>query len=146
MEAKHEILLRQYESHVDLYKFYVNTGVKLVAFVLALSGALVSFYLTNDPFPYAKYALVLPAVLCVLLGGVYLYGARLMGVLREDMFLIRDALGFETAPEFQVGVVLLRVFSLALLITAIGLVVLIFVDPAAVAVAEEVGGRAVVTG
>lgn len=39
-----EILWKQYALHVDLYKFYLDLGVKVNAFYYAVTGSILTYY------------------------------------------------------------------------------------------------------
>jgi len=49
-----------------------------------------------------------------------------MKISREEVFEIRDALGFSTAPDLNVLSVLLWIFAALMAIVAVALVVLLF--------------------
>ena len=70
-------------------------------------------------------ALLLPVAFSLAIGGLFFYGASLLGVVRGEMFAIRDRLQLETAPEVMVLVVFLRVFGAIMVMT--GLVLGVFV-------------------
>jgi len=56
----------------------------------------------------------------VAFSGFFVYGAVLMGALRQEVFAIRDALGLKVAPELQVLSVFLYIFAVVFSLIAIG--------------------------
>lgn len=119
--SEREILWRQYALHVDLYKFYLDLSVKINVFYYAVTGAIVAYYFQHRTDGVTRYALLLPIAFSFALGGLFFYGAGLLGVTRDELFSIRDRLGLGTAPELKVLAVFLRLFGAILLITGLGL-------------------------
>lgn len=119
-----EILWRQYQQHIDTYKFYLEIVIKLVGFYFAISGAMLSFYFSNAANESAKYSLYLPFFMGLGLLIFFVIGAVLSLVTRKDVFAIRDQLELKVSPETGVLTLLLVIFSvvLALSIGGIGYV------------------------
>lgn len=122
---KAEALWRQYSTNIDLYKHYLKISIEFNVFYYAITGAILSFYLKNADAPMLKWSLVLPLAMSALFAGFFVYGAILMDEIRKEVFNIRDALGFQTAPEVRVLSVLLWIFAALMLIVAIAIVVLL---------------------
>lgn len=121
-EQQADLLWKQYASPVDLYKFYLDLAIKVNVFYYAVTGAIVSYYFRHGPDGIAKYGLLLPVLFSFAIGGLFLYGASLIPVVREEMFEIRDRLGLATAPEFMVLIVFLRVMCGTLIIVGCALI------------------------
>jgi len=121
MEENKEILWRQYQQHIDTYKFYLDIVVKLMGFYFAISGAIVSFYASNSGSEDIKLALYLPLIMGLGLLIFFSIGAVLSLVTRNDVFEIRDLLGLQVAPETGVLTLLLVIFSVILLVCVGGL-------------------------
>jgi hypothetical protein len=117
-----EILWGQYKQNVELYKFYMELIVKFNVFYYAVTGAIVSFFFASQNIPDIKYSLVLPIIMSLGFAGFFIYGAILMGYLREEVFRIRDALGLQVAPDVGVLSVLLYIFSVIFILVAGSLV------------------------
>lgn len=115
-----EILWKQYTQNVELYKFYMELVIKLNAFYYAVTGAIVSYYFAHPGVENIQYSLLLPLAMSVAFAGFFVYGAILMRPLRQEVFAIRDALGLKVAPELQVLVVLLYIFTVVFLAIASG--------------------------
>jgi hypothetical protein len=124
-EREREILWRQYQLHIDLYKFYLDLTVKVVVFYYAVTGGILSFVFTRRDVLIAKWAVALPCILSLALALLFLYGAKLLDVTREDVFHLRDRLGLETAPELAVLQVMLRLFACVMVATGLALAVLL---------------------
>lgn len=111
-----EILWRQYNQHIETYKFYLEIVIKLQGFYFAISGAMLSFYYSNAANENAKYSLFLPFFMGIGLLTFFVIGAVLSLVTRSDVFQIRDELGLKVSPELGVLTLLLIIFSIVLLL------------------------------
>ena len=121
-----DILWRQYELQVGLYKFYLDLVVKITVFYYAVSGAILTYYFEHAGNGLIRYALLLPFLFSIAISGLFFYGGSLLRVTREELFSIRDKLGLETAPEVQVLVVLVYSFGGILALTGAALAVFFF--------------------
>nr|WP_010132171.1 hypothetical protein [Microbulbifer agarilyticus] len=119
MERK-ELIWKNYEKHIDLYKFYIDVVVKINAFHFAISGAIFTFYFANRKVDDVQWALALPALLSLSLVILFTYGAVTNLVTRRDVFEIRDELGLQVAPELVVLTALLSIFAVVNLVTFVG--------------------------
>lgn len=113
-----EILWRQYQQNVDLYKFYLDIVVKLNIFHYAVTGAILSFFFTRSEISDAKYSVLLPLVMSCAFAVLFVYGAVLNRITRAEQFAIRDDLGLSAAPDFGVLSVILYIFAFVFLLTA----------------------------
>jgi ABC-type antimicrobial peptide transport system permease subunit len=121
-----ETLLKQYQTHVDLYKHYLELSLKVNIFYYAVTGAILSFYFTkahdND---ITRYSLLLPFLMSVLFAIIFIYSSIIINVTRIEVFQIRDWLGLRTAPEFNVLKYFLRASAALFILVAIGLIMLL---------------------
>lgn len=115
-----ELLWRQYELNVDLYKGYLDLVVKINVFYYAITGAILSFYFANQN-DLTKLSLLLPLIMSVALGVFFVVGALLARIPRQETFDIRDALGLKAAPEIGVLILLLSIFAALMFVVAGGL-------------------------
>lgn len=124
-----EVDWRQYQQHIDTYKFYIEVVVKIVGLYFAVSGAMLSFYFANTDSEQAKLALYLPWLIGVGLSIFFTTGAALSVVTRDDVFKLREKLGLEVAPETGVLTLLLGIFSVVLVVCVIGLSYVLWSTP-----------------
>jgi hypothetical protein len=120
-------LWKQYQLHIDLYKYYLDMVIKFNVFYYAVTGAILSFYFSKTEVSLIRYSLLFPILLSVSFGGFFLYGSTLLEVVRQEVFDIRDKLQLDTAPEMNVLKILLRITAVLFLFVAICLLVLFFV-------------------
>lgn len=118
-----DLLWKQYSLHVDLYKFYLDLVIKVNVFYYAITGAILSYYFQHNGDGISRYGLLLPVCFSFAIGAIFLYGSSLVSVVREEMFSIRDRLGLDTAPEFMVLTVFLRVMGGLILVIGAALTV-----------------------
>lgn len=121
-----ELLWRQYQLNVELYKGYLDLVVKINVFYYAITGAILSFYFAHQN-DLTKLSLLLPLLMSVTLGAFFMIGAWLARVSREETFRIRDALGLMAAPEIGVLILLLGIFAVLMFVVAGGLVWLLWI-------------------
>jgi hypothetical protein len=114
-----DLLWKQYALHVDLYKFYMDLTLKANVFFYGITGGILAYFFNNAAQPMMRYALLLPIAMSFTLAGVFLYGAATLGVVRDELFALRDQIGFDTAPEFKVLQLALVLFGVLLLLVAI---------------------------
>ena len=111
-----ELLWRQFELHVGLYKHYLELTFKMNVAYYAITGAIVSYVLAHHADGMSRAGLFIPVVLGVGLVLLFFYGAMMLRYTREEMISIRDELGLQTIPE-------LRVLSFLLFLSAVGFLV-----------------------
>lgn len=116
-----EKLWKQYEQHINTYKFYLEVLVKIMTMFFAVTGAMLSFYFTKTDIQTAKLALYLPLIMSIGLFIFFSLGSYLSTITRNDVFNLRDQLGLEVSPELGVLTLLLVIFSIVTLACAIGL-------------------------
>ena len=115
-----ELLWRQYSQSVDLFKFYMDLVIKLNAFYYAISGAIFSFYFANSTIPNIKYSLVLPVLMSTGLIIFFIYGSKLMLVLRKYVFDLSSNLDLDVAPDLGVLIAFMCIFATVFFAVAAG--------------------------
>jgi hypothetical protein len=120
-----ELLWKQYQLNIELYRTYLDLALKLNLFYYAITGAIVSFYFAHPEDPLIKFSLVLPTVMSAAFSAFFTYGAILSRNTRTEIFRIRDHFGFETAPEVMVLIVFLSIFAVIFFVVALALLYLL---------------------
>lgn len=125
-----DLLWKQYALHVDLYKFYLDLAVKVYVFYYAITGSILTYYFqssatgpasSSSMHDLSRFSLLLPIGFSIAIGGLFFYGAKLLRVIRKELFAIRDKLSFATAPEIVVLVAFLRTFGAIMILTGLSL-------------------------
>ncbi len=116
-----ELLWKQYELNVNLYRSYLELVLKVNLFYYAITGAIVSFYFAHPSEPLVRLSLVLPLFMSLAFSGFFIYGAILSRHTRTEIFNIREALKLQTAPEVNVLIVFLWIFATLFALVALGL-------------------------
>ena len=98
-----DLLWKQYNLYIDLYKHYLELVIKFNVFYYAVTGAIFSFYFSKEDVSIIRYSLLFPFIMSLGFGGFFIYGGRLLNVVREDVFAIRNCLGLYSAPEMKVA-------------------------------------------
>jgi hypothetical protein len=88
---RREFQWQEYKNYLDLYKYYLDLGLKAVVFFYLLTGGTLAFYLPNKDVPYIKFSLLVPIFISVILGLVFIYGAMLWrNVTRKVIEIIEE--------------------------------------------------------
>jgi hypothetical protein len=124
-----EILWKQYELHVGLYKEYLNLLLKFNVFYYAATGALLSYYFSHSTIPLMKYSLAFPILMSLGFASLFIYAASQTHIVRKELFDIRDELKLATAPEYRVLTVFLWLSAALMIVVGIGLFGLMFCAP-----------------
>jgi hypothetical protein len=116
-----EFQWREYQTHVDLYKYYLDLGLKASAFFYVLTGVILGFYLKNTDVPYIKISLLLLIAISVVLGSVFIYGAMLWRKVTRNIKIIikdlnRSELNIRQTPDIHLLSLLLLLFGFLFLI------------------------------
>jgi hypothetical protein len=121
-----DILWKQYDLQIGLYKGYLELLLKFNVFYYAATGALVSYYFSKPDIPWMKYSLWFPIFMSIGFSTLFIYGAEKTHVVRQELFDIRDKLGLDTALEYKVLYVFLWISAVLMLLVAAGLLVMMF--------------------
>ncbi|HEY6186366.1 MAG TPA: hypothetical protein VIW80_01715 [Pyrinomonadaceae bacterium] len=117
-EPGEELLWKQYDLHTSLYKHYLEVILKFNVFYYAVTGAILSFYFTKADIPLVRYALLFPILMSIVFGVLFGFATLLNRVTRNDVFMIRDKLNLETAPDLHILSALLALSALLMLAVA----------------------------
>ena len=113
-----ESLRKQYETYVDLFKFYLDLILKATVWYYTITGAILSFHF-SDKNPQAAttiHAVLLPALFSVVLFLIFFGASTLAVKMQNELDRIRDDLGLEGAPHVQVLIWSTRLFGLTYII------------------------------
>jgi hypothetical protein len=119
----------EYNTYVDLYKYYLELGLKVNAFFYVVTGAILAFYLNNTGTPYIKISLLLPIAMSVILGPFFIYGAVQWGRVMENIQIIindlnQSKLDVRQTPHIHLLLWLLLLFGVLFLIVGMSLGIL----------------------
>jgi hypothetical protein len=120
---------------IEHYKYYLSRALHVTVFFYAITGGVLGFYLKDDAAARerVRYFLLLPILIGSVLGGVFIYGARLQEKAVDSMEHIRNelrerlGLDIEELYDAQLLNILLRIFGYIYFLVA---VLLVFVPPA----------------
>jgi len=118
-----ETALKQHQMIVDLYKFYFEMVLKFLIFYYAVTGAILSFYLSQPNVGFMRYALTLPIFLSVVFSIFSFSGAYRVGPLRDEILRVTRILGSKLYPDTAFLKYMLNVAGLLFFAIAVGLFV-----------------------
>ena len=125
--SEREIRWRDYALSADLYKFYLELAIKVNVFCYAITGAIISFCFAQQRVTYAKWALLLPVLMSVCLAIIFGWSIPFAATLRDENYNLAEKLGIDAPHEFGPLVFMLWMFTALQSVTAIALVVLLFI-------------------
>jgi hypothetical protein len=100
--SQSELLWREYQMSVDLYKFYRDIVVKIILAYYAITGTILSFYFAHQDEKLARWVLILPSLVSFALTGLFIWGAKLWEIVRDESFDIASRLGMGIGFELSI--------------------------------------------
>ena len=122
-----EVLWKQYELHVKLYKHYLSLVLKFNIFYYAVTGAVLSFYFTNsvDVGVSRYWLLAFPILMSLGYAVFFFWAASRVQYSRLDVMAIVNALGLRVFPEMHILTCLLILSGILFTTVALGLLAII---------------------
>ena len=80
---RRELLLKQYDTYVDLFKFYVETAYKFTAWFFVITGAILSYQMKERPGP--PLSVLVPIAFGLLLSGIFLVGSFQANEMKREL-------------------------------------------------------------
>ncbi len=122
-----DLLWKQYEVFVDLFKFYLDTALKCNIWYYTLTGAILTYYFKNEnENTHLKYSLILPVILGIGLGVIFLLGSVQAVDLKRKLTYIREELHLPGAPHTDVLINFVRFAGLLLILVALFITFFLF--------------------
>ncbi len=119
------LLWKQYNTYVDVFKFYINVTWQVITWFYAITGAILVYYFDHaKDNSYLRYALVLPAILSFGFYQIFDFGAQQNKDLVRWLNYIRDQLNLPGRPHVEVLGKFLELSSKLFLLVSLGLVVI----------------------
>jgi hypothetical protein len=87
-----QLLWNRYSLHIEMYQKYLDAVLKLNLFYYGITGAIVSFYFSNNSNGLTtEFALLLPILVSVLLIIFLISGAISYQIVKQDiLFLVNE--------------------------------------------------------
>lgn len=97
-----ELLLKEFNLHIDLVKHYLDLVIKFNVFYYAVTGALLSYYFTHfKTETLVKWSLMLPILMSFFFGILFVTASRAIPQVDDEITFISRLLGF-AKPEVRV--------------------------------------------
>ena len=120
-----EIIWRELEKDIDLYKFYLDVIIKSAIFVFGITGGIISYYFANESKPLIQYSLIFPTIMN---GGFFLicvFSIKFTETLKNDHYRVCEKAGVLIPYEMSPLSNILRLFSVMYGLSTVGLVILL---------------------
>lgn len=95
-----EVMWAQYESDIELYKFYVNFVLKINAFHYAMSAAIFSYLLAHKTEQYLQILLAFPIIFSIAIIVISIKGYPRVKDLNRGMALKVEYFNLPICPDF----------------------------------------------
>jgi hypothetical protein len=124
--TREELDWKQYELIALTVRAGIETAIKTNVLYYAVTGAMLSFYLSrSNPAPNLRFALLLPVLMGLMGGGLFLTSARTMWRGDDEAEVLARRLGFTTWPSTMPLRAALIGSAILMFLVAVGLSVLI---------------------
>lgn len=124
--SKRELLWREYALHCDLYKFHLESTIKLLVLMFAVTGAMLGYYINLPPTNDLRKFLLVPAcAMNLIVGFAFLMAARGVPARQREVISIAKRLGFQSPPNLTLLQLFLFLSCSVNCLTAAALVYLI---------------------
>jgi hypothetical protein len=129
-KSVNKLTWKEYKIYIDLYKFYLNFGLKANVFFYAVTAAILTIIyspvrlqegqIKNLPPPVIEILLIIPFIISVVLAGAFFIGAILWAILACQIRkrVKKDEINVIAPPYLQ----LLTMLLLTVLLAAFGVI------------------------
>ena len=94
-----ETAMKQYQMMIDLHKFYFEIVLKFLIFHYAVTGAILSYYLSKPNTGVMRFALLFPIFMSVIFGAFVIFGSFSVKYIEEEVVVVTDHLGLYRYPD-----------------------------------------------
>lgn len=122
-EAAPDVLMKQYQLLVDAYKSYLDIVLKFTVFTYAVTGGILSFYLSQKNEGIMRFGLVFPIVMNVTFAIFGFFAARTVEPMAAEVERVTSLLKLDAFPEIRFLKFILLMLGGLYLVIAFGLVV-----------------------
>jgi hypothetical protein len=124
-----DVLMKQYQLIVDTDTKYLDLTLKFTMFGYAVTGAILSFYLSRPNEHIMKFALVFPACMNAMFSITCFLAAHWIDPLTDEVKRVVGELGLKAFPDPAFLKYVLIILAFLYVAITIGLVVISFVRP-----------------
>lgn len=106
-----EILMKQYQLMVDTYVKYLDITLKFVVFTYAVTGAILSYYLSQPSSGFIRFALLFPILLNATFAASCFVAIRWNKPIVNEIDRVIGLLNLEAYPDAQFLSYVLAIFG-----------------------------------
>lgn len=124
---------KEFDLRISAYRYYLNIALKVNVFYYFTSGVVLGFYLKETENTHLEYFLLLPIFMGAVLGGIFIYAARLQKRAANTIETIRRELSLDIKeiPDIDLLYILLRMFGWIFFIVGVALIAVPFLKASA---------------
>lgn len=120
-----ELIWRELDKDIDLYKFYLDVIIKSAIFVFGITGGIVSYYFANKSKPLIQYSLIFPMIINFGFFLICVFSIKFAETLKDEHYRVCEKAGVLIPYEMSPLSNLLRLFSVMYGLCTVGLLVLL---------------------
>lgn len=99
-QADKDTLMKQYQLMVDAYLKYLDLVIKFALFSYAITGAILSFYLSQKTTEgIMRFGLVFPIIMNLTFAWFSFFASRRIAPIRDEINRVVVLLGLEAFPD-----------------------------------------------
>ncbi len=121
-----ELLFKHYQVLIDAYKHYLEMVLKLIVFHSAITGAILSYYLSQKNEGVMRYALIFPIVMSLVFAAFAFFGSCRVFYISDEVKRVTILLDFDGYPDPNFLKHALRIAGGLFILIAIGLIIVSF--------------------
>ena len=116
-----KILQHQYDKIIELYKYHSESILKADMFLYAITGAILSYYLSTPNEGANRFALIFPCMVNLVYGSLFCFASTKVSPFQSDLKAIVSALQLISYPDIMFLRITLLVSGVFHLVIAVGL-------------------------
>ena len=125
--SSEDVLMKQYQILVDAYKTYLDLILKFVLFSYAVTGAIVSYCLSQRQNGIMKFGLLFPIVMNASFAVLSFLGASRVKPLSEEVERVTNELKLSATPDVQFLALVLLLLGALFVLIFVGLIIVLIV-------------------
>lgn len=116
-----DFVWKQIEKDIELYKFYLELLLKSAVFMFGITGAIISYFLSNEGKPLMAFSLLVPMLLNFGFFLICLLSHKYAVVLKEKHYNLCESVDVMAPYEMSPLPNMLKLFSIIYGIMVIGI-------------------------
>lgn len=119
---------KEFDLRIQAFRYYLGIALRVNVFYYFTSGVVLGFYVNQKDANYLEYFLLLPIFMGAVLGGIFIYAAKLQKGAADIIETIKGELELDIKdiPDIDLLYILLRMFGWIFFVVGAGLIAVPF--------------------